>query len=116
MSFVTQVAAGVVVGLLVSVISCVLFTGRFPAGIRTAPWWAWLILLVVASAVIVALVIRQRRRMTGGILYHNFWTRRHGEPFRIWRPEATKKPTFARVVERFRSVLRRLVKSRNRTT
>jgi len=69
MPFVTQVAAGVIVGLLVSVISCVLFTGRFPAGIRTAPWWAWLILLAVASVVIVALVIRRKRKMTGRMSY-----------------------------------------------
>ncbi|MCX6842372.1 MAG: hypothetical protein NTX53_08850 [candidate division WOR-3 bacterium] len=69
MPFVTQVAAGVVVGVLVAVISCVLFTGRFPVGIRTAPWWAWLILSAVAGAVTVALVVRRKRRMTTRMFY-----------------------------------------------
>lgn len=116
MSFVTQLAVVVVGGILLLAISSVINTGRFPLGIRAVPRWGWLVALGVAVTVGVALAVRRRRMRTIRVFYHNLFTRRHGEPVRIWLPEDRKKPALTRARAWLKSLLSRLFKSRNRRT
>lgn len=83
-----QVVVGSVVGIVVAVVTGVINTGRLPVTVRAVPLWGWLSAGALTAVAVVVMAIRRRRAGAGGIFYHNLWTRREGEPCRIWKPSS----------------------------